>query len=228
VIAPSDPALPEVRELFETTLDRAERIPWEWIVSGFDRRKVRRGGRWPHLVVAEDERGRVKGFFSGMYLSEFAGYACYLGVAPDARRLGIGRRLYQHLFAAFRRDARRLDEALPFVIWESHRPRPEDGPAARAIWQARLRLFGRVGAYRIDGVEFRVPNYMDRGAPPVDLELFLTPFDTPAERLGPSALRAAVAELHQRVYHQGPGDELYERAQNPARRPRLCPVAEWR
>src|SRR5262249_51620173 len=148
----------EVRELFETTLDRAERIPWEWIVSGLGRRKPGRGDLWPHLVVAEDQSGRAKGFFYGVYLPGFAGYACYLGVAPTARGHGIGRRLYQRLFAAFRRDARRLDEALPFVIWESHRPQSEDGPAAQETWQARLRLFERVGSYWIDGIEFRVPN----------------------------------------------------------------------
>jgi ribosomal protein S18 acetylase RimI-like enzyme len=226
VTSPSDPALPATRALYETTLDRAERIPWTWILHGLGRRRFRHGGWWPHLIVAEDPDGQALGYFYGAFLPGFAGYAGYLGVSSTARGRGVGRQLYQRLFAAFRRDARRLGEPLPFAIWESHRPGPEDDPEVWANWQARLRLFARVGAYWIDGVEFRVPNYMDRAAPPVDLELFLTPFDTPAGQFDAAMLRQVIGELHQRVYNQGPGDELYERAQEPTRGPRLRPVAE--
>jgi hypothetical protein len=59
----------------------------------------------------------------------------------------------------------------------------------------------------------------------VRLELFLTPFDTPAERFDAAALRKVIARLHGRVYREGPGDELYDRAQDSAREPRLRPVA---
>jgi GNAT superfamily N-acetyltransferase len=229
VTDPSDPALPRVRELYESTLDRAERIPWVWLVRGVGYKPTRRDRWWPHLLVAEEGQskgvGSVQGFFYGSYLPGYGGYPCYLGVDPAARGRGIAPALYQRLFAAFRRDARRLNEPLPFAIWESHRPDPGDGAAALANWQARLRLFAKVGAYWIDGVDFRVPNYMDRAAPPVRLELFLTPFDTPAERFDAAELRRVIAGLHGRVYREGPGDELYGLAQDPSHEPRLRPVA---
>ncbi len=230
VLTPADPGLPQIRRLYESTLDRAERIPWEWIVRGLGRKRSRRDRWWPHLIVAEgdDDSGAaaVQGFFYGSYLPGYGGYACYLGVDPAARSRGVGRALYQRLFAAFRRDARRLDEPLRFAIWESHAPAPEDGAAAWANWQARLRLFERVRAQRIGGVEFLVPNYMDRAAPPVVLHLFLTPFDWPVERFDSATLRSVIAGLHERVYGQGPGSALFERAQDPAREPRLLPVAD--
>jgi GNAT superfamily N-acetyltransferase len=215
-----------VRALYESTLDRAERVPWAWIVRRLGLQSTRHDRWWPHLLVAGGTAATVKGFYYGAYLPGYAGYACYLGVAPAARGRGLGRLLFRRLFAALRRDARRLDEPLPFVVWESHRPRPVDGPAAHANWQARLRLFAKVRAFWVDDVDFRAPNYMDPAAPPVELELFLTPFDTPAERFDAARLRTVIAGLHQRVYSQRPGDELYERAQDRVREPRLRPVAD--
>jgi GNAT superfamily N-acetyltransferase len=226
VVDPSDAALPRVRKLYECTLDLAERIPWEWIVSGVGRKPTRSDEWWPHLLIAEDGDGLPVGFFSGLYLPGYGGYACYLGVDPAARRRGVGRLLYQRLFSTFCRDASRLVEPLRFVIWESHRPDADADDAAQSNWQARLRLFAKVGAFWIDEVDFRVPNYMDRLAPPVKLELFLTPFDRPVERFDPPTLRKVIIGLHGRVYGQGPGDELYERAQDAAREPRLRPVAD--
>ncbi|HEY1376010.1 MAG TPA: GNAT family N-acetyltransferase, partial [Gemmataceae bacterium] len=198
-------------------------IPWDWMAGGLGRRRTGRDRWWPHLLAADDPPA---GFAYGSFLPGYGGYACYVGVAPAARGRGIARNLFQELFACFRSDAGRLVEPLPFTIWESHPPEATDGPEARTIWQARLRPFARVGGLWIAGVDFRVPNYMDRDAPPVKLELFLTPFDTPAERFDAAALRAVVAGLHRRVYTIEPRDELYELAQGPAREPRLRPAGE--
>lgn len=229
--SPADPALAATRRLYEATIDRETRIPWEWMAGGGEpaervaRRRTGRDRWWPHLLVAGEP---VAGFAYGSLLPGYGGYACHVGVTPAARGRGVARHLFADLFACFRRDAERLVEPLPFVIWESHRPEPADGPDARANWQARLRLFARVGGLWVAGVDFRVPNYMDRGAPPVRLELFLRPFDTPAERLDAAALRSVVAGLHRRVYTIEPGDDLYERAQESAREPRLRPATDAR
>jgi GNAT superfamily N-acetyltransferase len=226
VTSPTDPDLPRVRELYESTLDSDERVPWAWIVRGLGHTPTRQDRWWPHLLVAGGASEGVQGYYYGSYLPGFSGYACYLGVDPAARGRGLGRLLFRRLFAAFRRDARRLDEPLPFVIWESHRPGSDDQPAAHANWQARVRLFAKVGAYWINGVDFRVPNYLDRSAAPVELELFLAPFDWPPERFDAPTLRRVIAGLHGRVYGQHPWNELYERAQDPAHEPWLRPVAE--
>lgn len=223
--SPSDPALKAARHLYETTIDRSTRIPWEWMTSGLGERRTGRDRWWPHLLVAPAD-GPPAGFAYGSFLPGYAGYACYLGVSPNVRGRGIGGGLFDELFAAFRRDAERLVEPFGFAIWESHRPEPGDGPAAAANWQARVRLFAKVGGYWIDGVDFRVPNYMDRDGPPVRLELFVKPFDAPAERFDPAALRKVVAGLHRRVYSERPGDELYVLAQSPDREPRLRPAIE--
>jgi GNAT superfamily N-acetyltransferase len=220
---PGDPALKAVRRLYESTIDRSTRIPWEWMTSGLGRRPTGRDRWWPHLLVAPADEPPV-GFAYGSFLPGYAGYACYLGVAPAARGSGIGGALFEELFAAFRRDAERFVEPFRFAIWESHCPEAGDGPAVTANWQARLRLFAKVGGCWIDGVDFRVTNYMDRDGPPVRLELFVKPCDTPAAQFDADMLRKVVAGLHRRVYSERPGDELYERAQAGA--PRLRPAIE--
>jgi GNAT superfamily N-acetyltransferase len=222
---PDDRQLTAVRRLYESTIDRATRIPWEWMAGGLGQRRTGRDRWWPHLLVAPPD-GPPHGFAYGSFLPGYAGYACYLGVSPAVRGRGLGTALLEGLFTAFRGDAHDLVEPFPFGIWESHRPEPGDGPAAAANWRARLRLFEKVGGHWIDGVDFRVPNYMDRDGPPVRLELFVKPFDVPAEQFDAVALRAVVAGLHRRVYSERPGDELYERAQDPAREPLLRPAAE--
>jgi GNAT superfamily N-acetyltransferase len=226
VYNPADPDLAAARQLYEATIDRATRIPWDWMAGGIGRPRTGRDRWWPHLLLAGD--GPATGFVYGSFLPGFGGYACYLGVTPTARGRGIGRRLLESLFDRFHRDAERLVEPMPFIIWESHPPDPREDPNAQSLWPARLRLFARVGALWIDDIDFRVPNYVDRGAPPVKLELFLKPWDTPAEQFDAAALRAVAAGLHRRVYTEGPGDELYERAQDPARQPRLRPATDAR
>src|SRR5262245_43181899 len=61
VLTPTDPSLPQVRRLYESTLDRAEQIPWEWIVRGLGRKRSRRDHWWPHLIVAERDEGSGAG-----------------------------------------------------------------------------------------------------------------------------------------------------------------------
>jgi GNAT superfamily N-acetyltransferase len=224
---PADPVLPQVRRLYERTIDRATRIPWGWIARGVGRRHTPHDRWWTHLLLAADAGGRALGFFHGAYLPGLGGYPCYLGVAPAARGHGLGRRLYERLFEAFRRDADRLVEPLPFALWESDPPTADDGDEAQINWRARLRLFERVGALWVAWVDFRVPNYMDDAAPATKLELFLRPFDTPAEQFKDAELRRVVGELYRRVYNQGPGDELYEQAFAPDRELLLRPVAEY-
>ena len=58
--------------------------------------------------------------------------------------------------------------SLPFIIWESHRP------TDAALWEARVRLFGKVGGSG-EGIELNTPNYMRPEPSPVRLQLFLRP-----------------------------------------------------
>ncbi len=210
--SPNDPILPAIRTLYETTLDRAERIPWTWIVGGLGRRFV---GKRYRLFAAED--GGVQGYCFGAHLAGYGGYVSYVGVAPAARGRGVGKRLYYAAFRRFSRDARRCDESLPFVVWESRRPALDDPPVVHANWHARLRLFEKVGGLWLSGTNWSVPNYMDDGRPPVQLELFVRPVDR--HDYDPVSLRAIPDGLAARVYRLPPGDA-------PTSELRLRPIRE--
>lgn len=210
--SPQDARLPDIRTLYETTLDRAERIPWAWIVGGLGRRFV---GKRYRLFAAED--GGVQGYCFGAHLAGYGGYVSYVGVAPSARGRGVGKRLYHAAFRAFRRDARRRDESLPFVVWESRRPAADDPPEVYANWRARLRLFEKVGGLWLSGAAWSVPNYMDEQRPPVQLELFLRPVDR--HDYDTASLRSALDGLAARIYRMPPGDA-------PAGELRLRPIRE--
>jgi GNAT superfamily N-acetyltransferase len=226
---PADPSLNQARRLYETTLDAAERIPWEWVAAAA-RPERRRGGDWnPHLLLAAPgtEKGPprpVLGFAYGIYLSGYGGYACYLGVDPRHRRRGVGSRLLRRLIQAFQEDAGAEGGTLPFVVWESRAPGPNASAEERDIWQARLRLFERVGAWAVAGLTFLAPNFTRRG-PAVPLRLFLVPEDTPPEAFDAGALRNVAAGLLRRVYGRHEGDPLFEQTLASAQRPALQPVS---
>ena len=48
------------------------------------------------------------------------------------------------------------------------------------LWDARVRLFDRVGGMWIDGLELMTPNCSIDDGPPVPLQLFIKPMDVPA------------------------------------------------
>src|SRR5688500_15265433 len=96
-----DPILPAVRSLYESVLDEAERIPWEWLARTPERRRGwQPGQRRSHLVVAtlQMEAERPIGFGYGAFLPGYGGYVCYLGVDPAFRGRGAGARLFEFLF----------------------------------------------------------------------------------------------------------------------------------
>jgi GNAT superfamily N-acetyltransferase len=228
---PGDPVLEQARRLYETTIDLAERIPWKWIADAVQSRVSWRPGGWSaHLLLAAlgSPRKPVVGFAYGIHLPDYGGYGCYLGVDPRFRRRGVGNRLLRLLIRILHVDAGCEGAPLPFVVWESRAPRPPIPAEEQARWQARLRLFERVGARWISGLTFLAPNFSRRREPPVPLQLFLVPVETPAEQLDADALRGVAAGLMREVYGRDEGDPLFEQTLPPSCRPVLRPASDLR
>jgi hypothetical protein len=221
--------------LYEQTLAADERIPWLWIEKSVESRTKTKPGKadgWTkHLLLAApenrmDDPTGLAGYVYGALIPNFGGYLCYIGVADWARRMGVGTRLFDQFFRQMMVDAGERGDALPFVIWESHRPKP-DAPATEwELWAARTKLFDRVGGYWIEGVDFQSPNFAadDEAADPVPLQLFLRPMTEPASAFDSDRLRQIVAGLHREVYRYEPGDPLYDLTLPPGCQPRLRPA----
>jgi GNAT superfamily N-acetyltransferase len=223
ILDPRDPVLPAARALYESTLDEAERIPWEWLARTPERRAAwKPGQRRGHLVVAvtKSEPNTPLGFGYGAFLPGYGAYVCYLGVDPAARSRGIGAQVFRFLFQLIESAARQSGTSLPFVIWESHRPDDRD------LWAARLRLFDKVGGLWIRGLEMLTPNYMRPDAGPVRLQVFVRPWDQPAETLDADRLRQAVDVLYDQVYHLPPDDPLRQATRAAAVNPGLVSAVE--
>ncbi|HEY1189148.1 MAG TPA: GNAT family N-acetyltransferase [Gemmata sp.] len=232
----ADPVTKAAGKLYEETLSADERIPWEWIERSIRDRvkaKPKSGGWLKHLLLAapdgqQDDPESLAGYAYGAFLPGYGGYLCYVGVAEPARRLGVGRRLFEQFFKVLRVDAGELGESLPFVIWESHRPEPDASERDWDVWAARTRLFDRVGGLWVEGVNFLAPNFSDdeEDTAPVPLQLFLKPVDAPEESFTPERVREVVGGLHQRVYRNAPGTALFDGTLPPGCEPRLRPASE--
>jgi GNAT superfamily N-acetyltransferase len=232
------PILTAARQLYEKTLDADERIPWRWIEKAIIDRAHRRPHAWvKHLLLASDSEelespDSLVGFAHGAFIPNYGGYLCYLGVADHARRCGVGGRLFDAMFKVFAADAALVDQRLPFVIWESYRPTAEDGRATHQLWNARVKLFDRVGGLWIDGVELQSPDWADPTRPPVPLQLFVKPLEESPHAMDSDRLYTIVDGLLQSVYHEEPGDPLYDASLpdtanlvlRPARAAALVPV----
>lgn len=221
----ADPLMGAVRALYESALDADERVPWEWLERGVKSRMGwRPGGNGRHLVVACTKEGELAGFVFCVHLPGYGGYLSYVAVSDRFRGRGVGAKLYEQAFNVLAVDAAANDERLPFVIWESCPPEADDTPEAHAIWAARTRLFHKAGGCWIDGVTLPSPNWLDDSAPPVPLQLFLAPVDTPRERFDSTAVKAAVSGLLERIYKAEPGDPEYDGTLTPGCHPRLRPA----
>ena len=227
----TSPAVRAAEQLYLRTQHPDERIPWGWIAKSVKGRATWRPGRpGSHLLVATAEGATdpaaPAGFAYGLHLPGFGGYLCYVGVADEFRRRGVGGRLFDQTFKLLAADAGAADEPLPFVVWESRRPDPDAPAADWQLWDARVRLFDRAGGLWLGGVELLTPNYADPAAPPVRLQLFLCPVDEPARAFTPKRLRRVVADLLGRVYKLSPADPLFSGTLPPGCRPRLRPARE--
>ena len=230
-----DPMTQAAGDLYEKTLAADERIPWIWIEKSVESRTRTRPGRadgWTkHLLLAApedriDDPAALAGYVYGALIPNYGGYLCYIGVADWARRSGVGTRLFDQFFRQMAVDAGELGANLPFVLWESHRPRP-DAPATEwDLWGARSKLFDRVGGHWIEGVDFLSPNFASEedDAPPVPLQLFLKPIGEPVGAFDGERLKQVVAGLHREVYQNGPGDALHDLTLPPSCQPRLRPA----
>lgn len=224
----TDPMIQAAGRLYEQTLAPDERIPWIWIEKAIESR-MRPGGWRKHLLLAAPD-GRTSdpqslaGYTYGAFIPGYGGYLCYVGVADWARRMGVGTQLYEAFYRTMIEDAKAADESLPFVIWESHRPDPGAAPADKELWNARVRLFDRVGGLWIEGVNFLSPNFAEDDGDPVPLQLFVKPMDRPAAAFSQARLWGVIDGLHERVYRNEPGDELYDGTLTPDCHPRLVPA----
>jgi hypothetical protein len=221
--------------LYERTLAAEERIPWYWIEKSVESRTKTKpglpGGWTKHLLLAApegrtDDPAALAGYVYGALIPNYGGYLCYIGVADWARRMGVGTRLYDQFFRQMAVDAGELGMPLPFVIWESHRPGALAPTADWDMWNARTRLFDRVGGHWIEGVDFLTPNFAsdDETVEPVPLQLFVKPMQEPAAAFDAERLKQVVAGLHREVYYGEPGDELFDATLPPDCRPRLRPA----
>jgi GNAT superfamily N-acetyltransferase len=211
------------RQLYERTLDPVERIPWVWIERSA-LTPAKPGGWRKHLILAapagrETEPDGLAGYAYGAFIPGYGGYLCYVGVSPEARRLGVGTRLFDAFFDAMRADAQAADESLPFVVWESHRPEDNE-----SLWTARLRLFDRAGGLWLQGVDFLAPNFAEEDGEPVPLQLFVRPMDRTVQAFGEAKLRSVVHGLYERVYRIDEDDALYQNTLTPGCHLRLAPA----
>lgn len=227
----TDPLVRAAEQLYVETQHPDERIPWGWIARSLKGRVGwRPGAPGRHLLVATPgenpaDPAALAGFAYGTHLPGYGGYVSYLGVSEKYRKRGVGTRLMSQMFKLLAADAGAVDEPLPFVVWESHRP-GESAPAVDwKLWEARVRLFDKVGGLWLDGLELLTPNYADEDADPVPLQLFVRPADVPATAFDAERLRGVAAGLLEQIYRTGPGDPLYD-GTLAAAKPRLRPAKD--
>ncbi len=229
----TDPLVRAAEQLYNATQHPDERIPWGWIARSLKGRVGwRPGDTGRHLLLAVPEEhpadpAHLAGFAFGTHIPGYGGYLSYLGVSEQYRRRGVGTRLFDQMFKVLAADAGALDEGLPFVVWESKKPAADAPPADHALWQARLKLFGRAGGLLVDCLNLHTPNYAAGGGPPVTLQLFVKPVEWPAEMFTPARLRDLGAGMLSRVYRLDPADPLVLATLTGAD-PRLRPVGAKR
>lgn len=227
----SDPLVQAAGRLYERTLDPDERIPWGWIEGSIAGRPGRTSGWRRHLILAAAggpgaRPDQLAGYAYGAFIPGYGGYLCYIGVDEACRGAGVGRQLFEAFFDRLAADAAAAGEPLPFVVWESYRPDPDEPPAAHAVWAARVRLFEKVGGLWVKGVAFLTPSFAADGADPIPLQLFVKPVDRPAAGFTPDRLLGVVEGLYERVYRIDPGDDLFDRTLTPGCCPQLSPTRE--
>jgi len=226
----ADPMTVAAGRLYEQTLAPEERIPWEWIERSLRTRvELKPGTRRRHLLLAtpegrEGDPDSLAGYAYGAFMPGFGGYLCYMGVAEWARRHGVGSRLMEQFFRTMSLDAGIAGEPLPFVLWESHRPEPDASDADWKMWNARVKLFDRVGGLWMEGVDFQSPSWDAGSVAPVPLQLFLKPMEVNAASFDAERLKAIVGNLHEQVYRNQPGDSLYDATLPKGVAPRLKPA----
>jgi GNAT superfamily N-acetyltransferase len=232
--------LAAARMLYENTLDHAERIPWTSLERPIWGKAIGEIKSWnQHLILAGETEhpNDLLGYLAATYLPGFGGYVSYMGVHERSRGKGVGRLLYEKAFEVLKKDAELVDEELSFVIWESHSP---DEDESIENWQARAKLFDRLGACWIDGIELWSPDY-SREYSMIPYQLFLKPFGkdgntlrnsahselkVASNKFSPGRLRKIVHDHYRRVYFQKPGGELYDRTFAIHPSPRLRPAIE--
>lgn len=229
----NDELLAATERLYMQTQHPDERIPWAWIARSIrGRSRWRPDGAWGrHLLVAAPEEtvaapDRLAGFAYGTHIGGYGGYVSYLGVADEYRLRGVGTRLFTQMFKLLAADAGAIDEPLPFVVWESHRPEAAAPEADWMLWDARVRLFDRAGGLWIDGLDLLTPNYGDDRESTVPLQLFVKPIDTPVSAFDAERLRGVARGLLERVYRMTPDESLYRATFANANSPRLRPALD--
>lgn len=95
-----------------------------------------------------------------------AGYAClelrsatriaflwYMAISANYRNRGLGRRLVTDTLDTLRRTS----PDLKYVFLETHKPLPGTDAATIALDKRRFAFYRRLGAFAVEGIEYRIP-----------------------------------------------------------------------
>jgi GNAT superfamily N-acetyltransferase len=143
------------------------------------------------MLVAESEDRVVGGTVFHLFTEANAGFSSFLAVAPEMRGQGISRRLHEARFEVLDREAGKPVEGIFIDVLAPERLTKRQLARERKVGsdpRARMRIFGRLGFYRV-GIRYEQPVGGPDGGPVTDMDLLYCP-RAPADTV-PTALVVA-------------------------------------
>jgi len=165
IVSASDPALPQVKDIYLDSFSEEERLPTAWFDEMLARRAERPTAGEPvfHLLVAESEE-HVRGFITAYYFHRDRrrqvanlGFFIYLAIHARHRGKGLGTRLYLSALEAVKLDAFLCDETLAGVIFDVEPPELAPDEDNRKRRERRIALYRRLGADYLEGARVTYP-----------------------------------------------------------------------
>lgn len=187
---PRDRALAPAYRLLSQSFERGERVEKrEWVGSLRENADGLLSDLAWHLIIAEDEQGRVLGLVSGTYLGNVnVGVIGYLAIVAEARSRGLGSRLRTRLRRCFERDAQRIrGEPVEAIIGEV-------SPSNRWL----RTLASRPGVVILD-FTYLQPRLRE-GDEPSPFTLYYESLGRPRSSIPVSALRRILYAIWRRIY----------------------------
>jgi GNAT superfamily N-acetyltransferase len=193
IVDPADPAIAAFGRLQEAVYYAPETL----IPAAFIPRLLgdRSPGRHNFLLVAESGGRVIAGTLFHYFAEPNTGFSSFLGVARDARRQGLSRRLHEARFAALDRVAGRPVLGVFIDVTNPGRMPAADRERERAVGSdpaVRRAAFARLGFRQVD-IRYEQPVGGPGGGPVTTLDLLFcprTPRPTVPTRLVGATLRA--------------------------------------